>query len=199
MARLSNLTTIQIHRLYVLCLITCALVQLIGRDLNQYASQILNLEQFVAEEAERHLSCEEDSHNQGRPSASNDKKNNKTHSQGRLCVYLTMVPTPSDQIKQIVTDTATVSVKAAAPNKGPSAIPMEEGSWRLVPKAERYEFDLTPLSGHAQTILRHESEVREQDGAVFWPKLKQITIETFSYAQSGTLIRGWKCKQEHQM
>ena len=45
----------------------------IRRGLNEHASLILSLEQFVAEEADRIAHCEENSHSQGKPCANQDK------------------------------------------------------------------------------------------------------------------------------
>ena len=62
---------------------------------------------------------------------------------------------------------------------------MEEIFSQPIPKAERDECELWPLSKHAQNILRHEPQVRGQDEALFfWPISKQNVIEKFSYVQS---------------
>ena len=92
------------------------------------------------------------------PAQATNKKNQKTHSQGRPCAYLTKVPQPSEQSgKQIIIEKATIPVKVALPNKGRSAIPMEERFWWPFPKAESYESHLKPRSKHAQNIRRGTS------------------------------------------
>ena len=65
---------------------------LISKGFSQYASQILNLELFVAEKAERSSSCEEDSHSQGRACTSNEQEDQKTNTQRKHCAHLTNVP-----------------------------------------------------------------------------------------------------------
>ena len=47
---------------------------------------------------------------------------------------------------------------------------MKERFWRPIPKAERHDCNLKPLSKTAQDILRHEPQVREQDG--MWAKIE---------------------------
>ena len=97
---------------------------LISSGLDQSASQTLDLERFVAEEAEHDLLCEEDSHSQGKPCASSAQQDQKAHSQGRPCAYLSKVPKPSDQSKQIIIEKATILVKVAPLNKGPPVVPI---------------------------------------------------------------------------
>ena len=88
----------------------------ISRGLNQYALPN-NLEQFVAEGAERYPTCE-DHHSQERPRASNEPKGRTTHRHGRPCAYLTKEPEPSDRRKHIIIEMATIPVNAAPPNRG---------------------------------------------------------------------------------
>ena len=118
------------------------------------------------------------------PARATNKPTKKRFSHGRLCVCLIEVPERSDQRKQVIFEKATIPVTAAPPNRRPSVILMEERFWRPIPKAERYESHLKPLSKHAQNILRLEPQVRETDGAEKWAKSRQIMIEKFPYVHS---------------
>ena len=122
---------------------------------NQDAPETLNLERLVAEEAERSPPpCEEDSHSQRRPCANNEQKDQPTHSHGRRCahLHLTQVPKPSGQRRLIIIEKASIPVRGAPPDRRPSVLPMEERIWQPVPKSERDDCDLTPLSKTAQNI-----------------------------------------------
>ena len=93
----------------------------ISRGFNQYASQILDLEQFAVEEAERTPSVK-------KMLTITDQilPREKTHKRESKCASPTKVQPPRDQRKQAVMDKATIPVKAALRQRGLPVILMAE-------------------------------------------------------------------------
>ena len=139
---------------------------LISRSLNQCASQILNLDQFVAEEADRTSHCEEN-----------------FRSEGKTCAPDKAQP-PSHQSKKAIIDKATLRVKAAPAQRGPQVTPTEERLRLPVQASLKFDHCLTPISMKTQTILRHEPHIREPDGKEYWPRLMHIVSDPHSNSRS---------------
>ena len=76
-------------------------------------------------------------------------------------------------------DTATIRVKAALPQRGPSVVPVEARLWLQIQTSPEHNHTLKPISKKAQTILRHEPHLREPDGARSWPKLTQRRCDPY--------------------
>ena len=128
------------------------------------------MDQSVTEEAECYFLCEEDSHSQERPCASNEPKDQTVHSQGRHCAYRTKVPEPSDPRKHIIIEMATV--KAALPISVPSVMPMEEGFWQPIPKAARHECELKPLFDACTEDSSTQTSCSRTRWSSMWPKIE---------------------------
>ena len=141
-------------------------------------------------------SMQKKSHSQVRPCASNEQKEQMTHSQETPCAYLTKVPQPSVQRVQIIVEKTHNSSACCTSNQ--RTVSHSDARKILATYSEnrkRYECDLKRLSKKAQCILRHKPQVREQDGAVCWPKLRQRMVKTFSDVQSWNFDT-WSIKQD---
>ena len=175
------LAAIQMQNWYVLWRIMCALVQYwiqrqrvwqdylslmswhhrnriskISHVYSSNASQILDLQQFAAEEADRMSHCEENVH---------------------CCANPDKAQPPIDQRKKVIIEKATIEMQAAHLQRGPSVIPLEERMWPPIQTSPEYNHTLKPISKTVQTILRHELYCRVPDAAVHLPKMMQIMFD----------------------
>ena len=63
-------------------------------------------------------------------------------------------------------------------------IPVEERLWLPVQTSQKYDHSVKPISKNAQTILRQEPNLREPDGAAYWPRLTHMMHDPNPKTQS---------------
>ena len=137
------------------------------QNLQTCSCVLIDLEQFIAEDAERIPSCEKDSHSQARPCASNEQTDQHphsemTHSHGTPYANPDSAQPPGDQRKQAILDKATIPVTAALSQRGPPVIPMDKRLDRCSDFTEIRYHGLKRLSNNAQKILRREHRLRKK-------------------------------------
>ena len=143
---------------------------------------MFNLEQFVAEEADRFLLVKKIPTARKNTCVSIQKTDQiqtshceKTHSQAKPCADPTKVQQPSDQRQQVIIEKARIPVNAAPPQRGPRIILMEEGFGSIF-RFHRNAISVKPLSNKNQTFSRRNLCSRTRWSSIK-PKLMQIVFD----------------------